>query len=554
MGKQWRRRWRRPLAWSCAALLMTTGAASAGDADADLKALIERQGKIIEAQGKQLEELKKQLESLSRPVALPSDSGKESSSPPDRSAVQKIVADYLGEQDRKKKADEEKKKQEADEKKKTEDAQGKVVGSDLGLTARWNHGLWVESADKAFRVHVGGRTQIDTVWLKAPDDVQFGRNGVGRVDDAVGFRRARLAVEGTLWEVFDFNCEYDFMNTFNAEPNAAAVVADTPVPTDLWLQITHLPYIGNVRLGNQKMPISFEHLTSSRYLNFLERSLTFDAWVGGINNGFLPGIQAFHWTEDERMTWALGVFKNNQSVFGWNVGDGEADVTGRVTFLPWYEHEGRCLLHLGLGASHRALDDHQARYRSRTLLRNGPAALHTPLVDQRFLGDDQTLLVPELVLNVGPFTLQAEYFASWTGNSVAPVAPVNARRLRGTLYHQGYYVEVLYFLTGEHRRYDKRYPRFDRVIPTENFWWVDAEDGRSLGRGAWQVAARYSYIDLNDGGVEGGLAHDFTVGLNWFLNPNAKLQWNYSIAHRDVVGDTSDGIVQGFGMRLAFDF
>lgn len=553
MQSDWLSRVRRKVAWSCAALLMATGAARAEGPEADLKALVERQGKIIEEQGKQLEALKKKLEQLASPVttegAVPAGPQGAASAPSaDRDAVRKVVADYITEQ--------EKKKKEADEQKKLQqEAEGTVVGSDLGLTARWLHGLWVENADKSFRVHVGGRTQLDTVWMTAPDNVQFGRFGTGRVDDAVGLRRARLAVEGTFWEVFDFNCEYDFLNTFNAERTGDALVANTPVPTDLWIQVTHLPYLGNFRIGVQKPPISFEHLTSSRFLNFIERSFMFDAFVGGLDNGFRPGLQFFNWSENERFTWALGLFKNNNTVFGWNVGDGEMQGVGRVTFLPWYEHDGRCLLHLGLAAMHQDLDDDAARYRARTMLRNGPAVLHTPLADLRVLdGKSQDMIVPELVMNVGPFTLQAELYASWTHGVRRASAFGTTFNDRATLFHKGYYVELLYFLTGEHRRYDTRYPRFDRVIPHENFWWVKAGDKRSIGRGAWQVGARYSYLDLDDKGVNAGVLHDVTVGLNWFFNPNAKLQWNYTIAHRNVPGDTADGVVQGFGMRLAFDF
>ena len=542
--------------WAAVALLAACGAARAGDAEADLKALLERQAKIIEEQGRQLDELKKRVEALSSPAGAPAEGAKDDKPAPDRGAVEKMVADYLKEQDRKKKEADDKSKKEADEKKRQEEVDGKVVGSDLNLTAKWNHGLWVENADRSFRVHVGGRTQIDAVWVKAGDNVQFGRNGIGRYDDAVNFRRARLAVEGTLWEVFDFNCEYDFLNTFNTEPAAAsAIVGDTPVPTDLWGQISHLPYVGNFRVGNQKPPIAFEHLTSSRYLNFLERSLAFDAFVEDQDNGFRPGVLLFNWAENERATWALGVFKNNRSIFGWNVGDGEADVTGRVTCLPWYEHEGRCLLHLGVAASHKDTDDEQDRLRARPMLRNGPAVLHNVIAEIRALADSRDMVVPELVLNLGPFTLQTEYYAVWLHDAVIPITPAAARFNRGTMFLHGGYVEALYFLTGEHRRYDTRYPRFDRVIPNENFWWVRADGGgRSVGRGAWQVAARYSYLDLNDNGVEGGVIHDLSLGLNWFLNPNAKVQWNYTIAHRDGPGNTADGTIQGFGMRLAFDF
>ena len=86
---------------------------------------------------------------------------------------------------------------------------GTVVGSLLDMKARWDYGLWLETADKAFRFHVGGRMQPQVVWVKADDRVRFGPNGIGRLDDAVNFRRARLAVElaGLPYRVLDEQVE-----------------------------------------------------------------------------------------------------------------------------------------------------------------------------------------------------------------------------------------------------------------------------------------------------------------------------------------------------------
>lgn len=65
---------------------------------------------------------------------------------------------------------------------------------------------------------------------------------------------------------------------------------------------------------------------------------------------------------------------------------------------------------------------------------------------------------------------------------------------------------------------------------------------------------RYSYLDLNSRGIEAGLFNDLTLGLNWFLNANSKVQLNYSLTHRNVAGTAGDGYVNGFGTRLAWDF
>ncbi|MBX9681738.1 MAG: hypothetical protein K2X38_23515 [Gemmataceae bacterium] len=471
--------------------------------------------------------------------------------------LSKVVNDIIGQR--------EKAKADADAKKK---ADGYVVGDNLGMTAKWNHGLWLETADKAFKVHVGGRTQFDVVSVWAPRNVMTGRGGVGDYDDATNFRRARLAVEGTFYEVIEFNCEYDFLNTFDERggtvaasqaPLGPGTVANTPAPTDLWVALTHIPYLGTIRFGNQKPPIGFEHMTSSRFLNFMERSFAFDAFLEEGNNGFSPGIAITNTIgEQERATFAVGAFKTTRNIFGWNPGDGEYGVTGRVTALPYFKDDGRYLVHLGMGMSYKDLDDDIARFRARTALRNGPAVLHTIAAIARVVGDNEVLWNPELVANWGPWTLQSEYqYAVINGVTRITNTPTqtNANVSQRQYVAHGGYVEVLRFLTGEHREYNKKSASFGRVIPNRNFFSVRGEDGfRITSLGAWQIGARYQRLDLDDNGINGGKIDDVTIGLNWFLNPNLKFQWNYSYGYRTVIGGNSSGDFQGIGMRVAFDF
>ena len=145
-------------------------------------------------------------------------------------------------------------------------------------------------------------------------------------------------------------------------------------------------------------------------------------------------------------------------------------------------------------------------------------------------------------------------FAVWVADAVFPAAGGGAR---GTPFFQSAYVELLYFLTGEHRPYSRKGGNgaaYTRVVPRSNAFFVRDACGHScFSLGAWQVGVRYSWIDLNDRGVNGGKVNDVTLGLNWYLNPNLKLQWNYTIANRNVNGP-SDGLIHGFGMRTAFDF
>ena len=46
------------------------------------------------------------------------------------------------------------------------------------------------------------------------------------------------------------------------------------------------------------------------------------------------------------------------------------------------------------------------------------------------------------------------------------------------------------------------------------------------------MAARFSYLDLNDEFVRGGRMWNVTAGINWYLYPNARIALNY--VHSDL--------------------
>jgi len=252
------------------------------------------------------------------------------------------------------------------------------------------------------------------------------------------------------------------------------------------------------------------------------------------------------------MHYPIGAFKNTNNAFAFDAGDGEGAITARVTYLPWYDEpsKGRYLLHLGLGGSYRDLDNNGTlRVRSRASLRNGPGSVNPVLVDTGFInGDDQMLVGPEAALVVGSLLIQSEYMASFLSHASS------GGNNFGTVFYNGYYCEALYFLTGEHRVYEKDRAAFGRVVPNENAYLVRGARGWCFCRGASQLGVRYCHLDLNDSGVNGGVVQDATLGLNWFLNPNFKLQWNYVYTDRDAPGAAEGGHNHGFGMRVAHDF
>jgi phosphate-selective porin OprO/OprP len=467
--------------------------------------------------------------------------------------------------------------------------QGYVVGNETKMLPRWDNGLIIESKNKDFIIRVGGRTQIDTNFFGASPDVRdtpIADGGVGPVNDSTQFRRARLRIEGTMWEVIGWVAEYDFANLANASnipgnppgfpsnlqgpPGQGPLVA-VPEFTDVYMTITKMP-IGNFRVGNFKEPIGLEHLTSSRWLDFMERSYNQDLFYGPFNNGFMPGTMLFNWREDERATWALWAGPNQSNLFGYHIGNDFAG-TARMTFLPFYDEasQGRYLFHMGGSASIRRPDQLQDRFRARGNLRSGPPSTVNPnyLETGAFAANCQEELNGELLTIWGPWEIQAEYLGTWLQNArqdayntslpPAQAALLPATSNGQTVYFQGTYVEALYFLTGESRPYDRRAGVPTRIIPNSNFFWVRTDKGTRLGMGAWQVATRYSFSDLNSfngggNGINGGMLNAATLGLNWFLNPNVKFQFNLDYTHRSQVAAAGPGNIKSAGVRMAMDF
>jgi phosphate-selective porin OprO/OprP len=368
----------------------------------------------------------------------------------------------------------------------------------------WKDAPRFETNDGDFTLKLGGRIQTDAVAIDADDDVE---DEVGNVENGVEFRRARISLEGELYERYEFKMQYDFAggeSTFK----------------DVYVGMTKIPWVGGVRVGQFKEPFSLEELTSSNYGTFLER---------GLPNAFAParntGIQLANHVLGDRMTWAAGAFRDTDD-FGDRIGDGEWNFTGRVTGLPWYDDEAH-LLHLGTAYSFRNPNDGEVGFSQRPEIHTTPRYVNTSAIP----ADDYQLLGLEGAFVFGPASVQAEWIRS----------DVNADASANPDFH-GWYAYASWFITGDHRVYKPAEGAFDKVKPAHPFLW-----GENAGAGAWEVAARYSQIDLDDSNIDGGQLDDVTLGVNWYLNTNFRIMANYIFADLDDVGDT-----HAFTMRFQF--
>ncbi len=367
---------------------------------------------------------------------------------------------------------------------------------------------------------IGGRIFLDTAVFGQNDESMA---QVGDAENAIKVRTAWVELKGDVLENTQYRLWFDLAGQVSL--------------LDVYLDFGELPYIQNLRIGHFFEPFSLEQLTPNKYLTAMERSSPF---LLGRN----MGVMAHSDNAEANWTYGVGLFVSEQGSkppFYQSDQDSSA-ITGRLTYLPWYDEasDGRGLIHLGAGYSWRHLGDGTLEFDNKP-----DSSLAPVIVDTGVFGADAYhLLGLEAAYAYGSFTLQSEYH--WASADTDDF---------GAESFDHYYVQASYFLTGENRAYNRRSGSFsNRVVPFENFFRVRTEDQCICnGWGAWEVAYRFAHDDLNSDNILGGTDYRHLVGLNWYLSPytRAMFEYIYSDTDRQIA---SNGELQIFQMRLQIDF
>ena len=109
----------------------------------------------------------------------------------------------------------------------------------------------------------------------------------------------------------------------------------------------------------------------------------------------------------------------------------------------------------------------------------------------------------------GPFVAGAEYLHAYVNRWFSP-----------GLHFYGWHAQAAYVLTGESRIYKIKNGSYGQIIPKHCY-------------GAFEVAARYSMVNLNDEDIHGGKENNFALSLSWIINENLLILGNYIHASID---------------------
>ncbi len=370
-----------------------------------------------------------------------------------------------------------------------------VDRKELKAEAR-NNILVLESKDKDYKLWFDNRVQVDGATF-------FGQNSdYNKIGNGVTTRRIRFAVKAQVTKDWYGEVDIDMANGV------------------LELKDAIIEYDGlknwEFKLGNFKEDFSMERTTSSRYLQFIERSLVSQALAPSRHLGIQAAYMRDHFRASAGMFFqaiegseeATNVEDNNKD-FGRSQG---YSFTTKAGWMP-YTSDRTKGFYIGAKASYRTpkTEDATNEYggirfstRSSTSI-NRKKYLDTDVIPDV---DHNWLYGVEGAAYYNGFRFQSE----WIGTHVtAKDASYN---------FGGHYFQVGYLLFGGKQHFNVAEGEF--TSPGRGKKWGDVE-----------LNLRYDYLNLNDNGIWGGSGENYTAGLNFYINNFFKFAINFQHVNND---------------------
>jgi phosphate-selective porin OprO/OprP len=403
------------------------------------------------------------------------------------------------------------------------------------------HRLAFQSADGRYSIGLTGIIQMD-----AGDYVSFRPDsklsGPQELSNGVNARRARIGVTGTA-DDFAFAFVWD---GGNSQDTTAKGIQTAQI---IYTGLKHAAF----EIGYSNTFFTLDQSTSANDLMFLER-----ASPSNIATAFNTG--------DNRFNIGARFFSDRYWLGGYLTGPATGDshtLTGerfgafeRAAFQVVKGDDYS--LHLGAG-----LDE---------LFRAPNSGAGTP--NTLSLSDQPELRIdPTALLNSGTIGTALHPVTSGYVIDLETAATWRSLFWQGEYYHysvdrdglananfDGGYGQFAWTLTGETHRYNPQAGSYFRISPAHPF---SLKDG---GWGAWEIAARVSYVNLvsnfvsgdalsaDPAAVNGGKQTAYSLGLNWYPNDLVRFMVDYShVDYRKINGVAATGLPLGAPIGANFD-
>ena len=385
-------------------------------------------------------------------------------------------------------------KRELDQKTADENAKATPV-----LTVGEN-GFGFRSADTNFSLTLHGVLQLDSRTFLNDNPKSVG-------NDTFLLRRARPILSGTVFRDFDFMFVPDFGGS-------------TVQIVDAFVNYRNRPEL-QIQVGKFKSPVGLEHLQADVNTTFNERSIATDL----VPNRDL-GAELHGDFYGGSLSYAAGIFTGVPDYSGTTVNSGYDDskaFAGRLFLQPFKQTSVSALKGLGFGVGGSYEIDHAATNTTSSGLTSGFLTdgqqtffKYSPTNGSVFASGTHWRIAPQGYYYYGPLSLMGEYVINDQQVS-------SSKGAHADLQNTAWEITGGWVLTGEDATYNSLNPRhpFD---PRNGQW------------GAFQVVGRYSELKVDkaafplfsDQSTSASAAHEWAVGLNWYLNRNIRANASYA--------------------------
>ncbi len=347
--------------------------------------------------------------------------------------------------------------------------------------------IYINGSDE----QMGGQIVFDSAWMKGDDSTYHNRE----------IRRARVFIEGKATPNLEYEIEYS-LNGNNEWK-------------DVYLKHKTLNNLG-IQVGNIKEPMGLESLTSSKYNTFMERSLI-NTFMQSRKLGILG--QANYDKGGHRGTISFGIFGKSLDKLFAKEEDGTS-IIGRITYA--LIHSKDEIIHIGASMG-------TTKYNNKSIKISTDAGSHLydgSLIKAKIKGVDKTKRMGlEVAMVKGALSFQGEYIALTASNQ------------KDDYNFDGWYGQVSWFPTGEHKRYKAKSGKFSRTKLKNNGYL-----------GAVELAFRVGKIRLTDKKKIPKEEVDITLGLNYNPKKNIRLMTNYTFAEVTQPQSQKEHVIQIRGL------
>ena len=358
-------------------------------------------------------------------------------------------------------------------------------------------------------------------------------NRRGVPSDGLNMRRARLGLQGTFLRDFTYNFTWEF----GQAPGTQFEPVKLSRLFELQAAYAGIPWI-TPRIGAFTLMNSIQFAMSSFERTFLE-----PAAIVNVATSLAAGDSRLAIGAEARGDrWSASLYLADGTTTTINDGR-QRGIVGRVTGMAI--DETWLKLSLGINGSVQFApgttgSPDVVRLRDYPELRLDP----TRLLDTGSIPAGQGwALGPEVQALVGPVYVQSEWYA----------VRLDTTNGTGTRTFWGYYIDASLPLVGEPRRYDRlravfTRPRFEELNPQGGKWgWLE-------------LAARWSWLTLNDYPTRGGSQGIFGLALNYYPTPRLRATLQYQFGDIRLLPGTSnsttgaDRSFQSLGARIGFNW